>query len=209
MSQRHPDPPEQHTLDCAAGAPDLERYRPYLTLLARSQISERGAQDRLDLSGVVQQTFLEAHQQLAQFRGAGSPTGPAEMAGWLRRILAHNLADAVRGTNRAKRDAARERSLERQLGESSLRLADSLAAEQSSPSQKVHREERGVALAAALAELPEAQREAVLLRYFHGRPLSEVAEQLGRSVPAAVGLLQRGLKALRERLQERQARGEL
>ena len=212
MADQHPDPPEQHAQqgsDCAVGAHDLERYRAYLTLLAQSQVTEPGLRDRLDLSGVVQQTFLEAHQQLAKFRGAGSPTAGAELAGWLRRILANNLADAVRGMGRARRDAGRERSLERDLEASSLRLGSCLAAEQSSPSQKVCREERGVALAAALAELPPAQREAVLLRYFHGRSLPEVARQLGRTVPSAVGLLQRGLKGLRERLQDRQTRGEL
>lgn len=212
MAHQHPHIPEQHARyapDRAVGAHDLELYRPYLTLLAQSQVTEPWLRDRLDLSGVVQQTFLEAHRQLAQFRGAGSATAGAELAGWLRRILANNLADAVRGMGRAKRDAGRERSLEREFEASSLRLEACLAAQQSSPSQKVYREERGVALAAALAELPRAQREAVLLRYFHGRPLAEVAQQLGRTLPAAAGLLQRGLKGLRERLQDRQARGEL
>ena len=217
MADQRTEPSEQHARDNAGrgagapavGAPNLECSRAYLMLLAQSQVTEPGLRDRLDLSGVVQQTFLEAHRQLAQFRGAGSTTADAELAGWLRRILANNLADAVRAVNRAKRDAGRERSLERALEESSLRLGACLAADQSSPSQKLHREERGAALAGALAQLPRAQREALLLRYFHGRSLPEVAEQLGRTVPAAVGLLQRGLKGLRERLQDRQSRGEL
>lgn len=209
MAHQQPDSLQQNPAGCARAAPDLEPYRPYLMLLARSQVSEPGLRDRLDLSGIVQQTFLEAHEQLADFRGAGSPTASAELARWLRRILAHNLADAVRGVNRAKRDAGRERSLERELERSSLRLGACLAADQSSPSQRAQREERAVVLAAALAELPDAQREVVLLRYFHGRPLTEIAEQQGRTVPSVVGLLQRGLKGLRERLQERQTRGEL
>ena len=38
----------------ANAAPDLERFRPYLTVLARSQVGP-GQRDRVDVSGVVQQ----------------------------------------------------------------------------------------------------------------------------------------------------------
>src|SRR5687768_4045463 len=103
MAQHHGDPHALHAgaLAAAGGRPapaDLERYRSYLTVLARSQIVGPGRRDRLDLSGVVQQTLLEAHRTLHQFRGSESP----EVAAWLRRILANNLADALRTQYRAK-----------------------------------------------------------------------------------------------------------
>jgi len=188
----------------------LEHYRPYLILLARTQVPDPARRDRLDLSGIIQQTLLEAHQKIADFHVETPGEEGAAMAGWLRQILAHNLADAFRGHNRAKRDSGRERSLDRALEQSSRRLASVVVAgDQSSPSQAAHRAERAVLLAAALGELPEAQREVVLLRHWDGWPLAKVADHLGRTPASVVGLLQRGLKALREALAERRQEGEL
>jgi RNA polymerase sigma-70 factor (ECF subfamily) len=70
----------------------LERFRPYLLLLVRSHMS-RQYRAKLDPSDVVQQTLLEAHRKWHQFRGATE----AELAGWLRRMLSCELADALRG----------------------------------------------------------------------------------------------------------------
>jgi RNA polymerase sigma-70 factor (ECF subfamily) len=179
------------------GGAALERYRPYLLLLVRMRLDPR-LRGKLDASGVVQQTLLEAYQGLGQFRG----TTEAEEAAWLRQILAHNLANAVRDLLRDKRDVRREQSLEAAIEESSRRLEGLLAAEQSSPSERAERHEQGVRLAAALAELPEARREALTLHYLEGRPLDEVARLVGRTRDAVAGLIRRGLQQLRERLRE-------
>ena len=176
---------------------DLEQYRKYLLMLARVQLDPR-LREKLDASDVVQQTMLEAHREQQRFRGRTE----GERVAWLRQILAHNLADALRGFHRAKRDIARERSIEQALDQSSARLEAWLAAEQSSPSQKAMRNEQLLQLAEALETLPEAQREAVELHYWQGWPLAEIGKHLGRSVPAVAGLLQRGLKKLRRHLQE-------
>ena len=176
--------------------PDLERYREYLRLLARLQLGTR-LRRHLDPSDVVQQTLLEAHRQAHRLRGRDE----AAVAAWLRQALAHNLADAARALHRDRRDVTREVSLEA-VEESSARLGAWLAADQSSPSERAQRRERGVRLAQALATLPEAQREAVVLRHLEGWPLADIAEHLGRTQAAVVGLLQRGLSGLRERLQE-------
>jgi RNA polymerase sigma-70 factor (ECF subfamily) len=60
-----------------------------------------------------------------------------------------------------------------------------------------------------MAALPEAQREALVLRYWHDWPLERVANQLNRTAAAVAGLLKRGLKELRTLLREPRARGEL
>jgi RNA polymerase sigma-70 factor (ECF subfamily) len=175
----------------------LEGYRDYLALLARIQVARR-LRAKVDLSGVVQQTLFDAHQALPRFR----PRDEAERAAWLRRILANNLADELRKLRAAKRDVGRERSLEADLDESSARLGAWLAADQSSPSRGVERQEQALALARALAALPEAQREALVLQHWGGWSLAQIAEHLGRTPAAVAGLLKRGLARLREDLDE-------
>ena len=178
-------------------AESLERYRQYLLMLARVQLAPQ-LRAKLDASDVVQQTLLEACQQQGQFRGRT----PGELLAWLRQILAHNLTDALRGFRRAKRDVARERSVRQALDQSSVRVEAWLAAEQTSPSRRVARQEEALHLARALSRLPDAQREALILRYWDGWSLKEISRQMDRSPAAVAGLLKRGLKQLRAALQE-------
>ena len=154
----------------------------------------RRLRGKVDPSDVVQQTLLQAHRNLGQFRGRSE----AELAAWLRRILARNLARLLRDFARAKRDVAAERSLEAALEASSARLGDWLAAAQSSPSDRAARDEDAVRLADALAGLPAPQREALVLQHWQGLSLAEIGDRLGRTPAAVAGLIKRGLRALRD-----------
>jgi RNA polymerase sigma-70 factor (ECF subfamily) len=170
----------------------FEKYRSYLLLLARLQLDKRW-HARIDPSDLVQQTLLEAHAKWHQLG-----TENAELAAWLRKALANNLADALRAMARAKRNIARERSLDAALDASSACLAGWLAADQSSPSTRAARNEDLLLLADALTRLPELQREAIVLHHLQGRSLNDTARRLDRSDSATAGLLHRGLKKLRE-----------
>ena len=172
----------------------LESYRAYLGLLARLQMN-RALQGRVDVSGVVQQTLWEAHQRVR--RKGGVPGGDAELAAWLRRLLANNLVDEVRKAQAGKRNVRRERSLQAELQASSARLEALLTAEDTSVSERAGREEELLHLAESLDRLPDAQRQAVELHYLQGLSLAETAEAMGRTKPSVAGLLQRGLAALR------------
>ena len=174
----------------------LERYSQYLRLLARLQLDHR-LSAKLDASDVVQQTLLQAHEHRDQFRGQSE----AELIGWLRTILANTLAGAVRRFATEARDLGRERSLQDSLNESSVRLEGLLAIDQSSPSERVMRVEELVRLAGALSQLPDDQRQVVELHHLKGLPVAEVAESIGRTKPAVMGLLFRGLKKLRALLE--------
>jgi RNA polymerase sigma-70 factor (ECF subfamily) len=173
--------------------PALEGYRDYLYLLARAQLDPR-LQGKLDASDVVQQTLLQAHDKIDQFRGQSAE----ELAAYLRKILGNVLVDAVRQFDAGKRDLALERSLRASLEDSAPRLDAWLAADQSSPSQKAVRHEEVQKLARALAQLPLDQRIAVELKHLQGWSLEEIGRNMGRSTTAVGGLLRRGLRKLRE-----------
>jgi RNA polymerase sigma-70 factor (ECF subfamily) len=178
-----------------AGAIDrlLETYRQYLKLLARTGI-DASLQGKADPSDLVQETFLKAHQHFDQFRGQGE----AELAAWLRQILARSLADLVRRYHLAEsRRSGRERSLEQLLATSSQALNNLLAGAAGSPSESAERRELSVVLANALAELSEEQREVIVLRSLEERDWPEVAKRMGRTAGAVRMLWVRALKRLR------------
>jgi RNA polymerase sigma-70 factor (ECF subfamily) len=178
----------------------LEEFRSYLGLLARAELHQ-AVRRRIDASDVVQETLLEAHRDRAGFRGET----PAEQAAWLRRMLANNLANALRDARRLKRDPARERSLDEPvdrdaLDRSELRMKGWLASEGTTPPEAAERGERILALARSLEGLPPDQQEAVTLRYLRGLSLAEIADRMERTEASVAGLLHRGLRDLRGRL---------
>lgn len=174
---------------------ELEKFRAYLRLLARLHLDIR-LQGKLDPSDVVQDVLLKAVAAFDQFQGESE----AELAGWLRQILARHLANLVRDLGREKRDVGREFSLQAAIEQSSVRLEGWLAAEQTSPSLKAEFNEQLLLLAEAIDRLPDAQREALTLHHLHSWKLEAIAERTGKSLTAVAGLIKRGLRQLREEL---------
>jgi RNA polymerase sigma-70 factor (ECF subfamily) len=174
----------------------LDLYRDYLALLARLQIGRR-LQSKVDASDLVQETFLQAHEHFAHFRG----NTEGELVSWLRQILATTLANLVRhycGTRR--RDVRLERELAAELDESSRALDRSLVARHSSPSQRAARREQAVLLANALAKLPTDHREVIVLRHLEGLTFPEVARRMGRTVDSVKKMWTPALARLRSAL---------
>jgi RNA polymerase sigma-70 factor (ECF subfamily) len=174
---------------------DLERFRPYLRVLARTHLDPR-LRGKLDPSDVVQDALVQAVRAIDQYRGESD----TQLAGWLRQILIRTLSNAVRAYGQEKRDAGREQAIAAAVEETSVRLEAWLAADVTSPSQHAARNEDLVRLAAALDRLPDAQREALTLHHLQRWTLDAVAGHMGRTPAAVAGLIKRALRQLREEL---------
>ena len=164
----------------------LEQHRGYLKVLAE-RIFEGKLQARLDASDAVQKTCLSAHKAITEFRGKT----PAEFLAWLKQIHEGNVLNLLREHLAQKRGVDREAADPVQI--------ESLIVEsvQSTPSQRVLRDEKAVQLAAALEMLSEDQRTAVRLRYLEGWTVKDIAGLRNRSEKATTALIRRGLAKLR------------
>jgi RNA polymerase sigma-70 factor (ECF subfamily) len=185
--------------DAAARAQLFGRYQPYLRILAQAQLG-RHLRAKCAPSDLVQQTLLEAHRDFDAFQGKHE----AELAAWLRRILAHNLYNEARRYNSLQRDAGREVSLNRvqaSVDQSSVQLANWVTAATPTPSQIASQRESAVRLADAMARLPEDYQTVLLGRVFEELSADEVAQRMGRTAGAVRMLQMRALTALKEQLE--------
>jgi RNA polymerase sigma-70 factor (ECF subfamily) len=175
----------------------LELYRNYLRLVARSLISS-ALRVKLEPSDLVQETYLKAHREFAQFAGRSEP----ELVAWLRRILVRSLANQVKHHRRQARNHQRQESLEQLLDRSSITIQQALASSVTSPSEQASQREQAVLLADALNRLPADYRKAFIRRTLEHVPFQIIAVDMGRSVGAVRMLWTRAVKRLTELLGE-------
>jgi len=160
--------------------------RPIYALAYRNLGREEDARD------VVQEAFLRA------FRGLKGFKGEAKFSSWLYRITLNLCRDWIRRERRAPIIQVPE-------GTDPIDLADAQAAPTESVEELVARRELSAAVAKAMAELPEEQRTAILLKEFHGLTFQEIADTLHCPLSTVKTRLYQGLSVLRRRLERQQA----
>lgn len=188
------------TGDQSAWGDLLTRYRARLRTMVALRIDRR-LQGRLDPSDVVQDAFLSASLQLAEY--AKAPTIPFYL--WLRLITGQKLTQLHRhhlGTK--QRDAGREISLFAGAapGASSAALAACLMGDDPRPSEVFARAERALRLEEALNRMEPLDREILAVRHFEGLSNGEAAQALGLGESAASKRYVRALVRLRQILKE-------
>lgn len=102
----------------------------------------------------------------------------------------------------ARNEAINELKKRGRRGETDLESAPEGSAADPTPEVAARKREESDRLAAALAELPEGEREVVLLRQVEGLTFREVCEVTGLSRDAVRWRLARGLETLRLTLAE-------
>jgi RNA polymerase sigma-70 factor (ECF subfamily) len=160
--------------------------RPIYALAYRTLRREEEARD------VVQDAFLRAYRGLKGFKGE------AKFSSWLYRITLNLCRDWMRKERRAPVAQVPE-------GTDPLDLADQQAAPTESVEDLVARREMSAAVQLAMAELPEEQRTAIMLKEYHGLTFQEIAEMLDCPLSTVKTRLYQGLSVLRRRLERQQA----
>jgi RNA polymerase sigma-70 factor (ECF subfamily) len=171
----------------------LARHRDRLRRMVAVRLDRRLAA-RLDPSDVVQEALLDAAQRLSDYL----EHRPVPFYPWLRRLAwEHLLKLHQKHITARKRSASRE---ERQVlalpDESALELARRLVSPGTSPSNGVLREEVRGRVQAALARLPEGDREVLVLRYLEQLSMAEIAAVLDISEGAVKMRHTRALRRL-------------
>jgi len=138
----------------------------------------------LEAADVMQVTYLEAFQQIAQF----DPDRAEPFEAWLRQIAENNLRDAIRGLQRQKRPQPANRIQPVAAGDSSSALLATLGVTVTTPSSVAAHKERETRLHALLDALPQDYGRVIRLYDLEGLPIADVADRMCRS-PGAVHML--------------------
>lgn len=140
--------------------------------------------DRAEAEDVAQEAMLRLWRIAPDWR-----EGEARVTTWLYRVVTNLCTDRLR--------AGRRRAMP--MGDDLPDLADPTP----DSAARLLSAARLEALDAALASLPERQREAVVLRHIEGLSNPEIAEVLGIGVEAVESLTARGKRALAASLRDR------
>jgi len=173
----------------------LEGIAPDVRARIASKIPDR-FRSVLDVDDVMQITYMEVILEFHRFQSGGV----AGFTAWVKRCAEHNLLDAIRALESAKRPDSRKRAQTPAGQESMVALVELLGATQSTPSRHAARDEGVRFLKAALGKLPADYLRVVTMLDLEGRPASEIATELGRSEGAIYMLRARAHDRLREHM---------
>jgi len=147
---------------------------------------------REDAEDLTAEVYAAAVGSIDRFRG------DASVITWLRGIARRKLVDAAR--RRRSRPELLETDLPAPTAEMAARYASEEPIISESPQVLLEQREMAAQVDRLVFALPEAQREALLLRCVDQLSLAEIAHVLGRTERAVKGLLQRAKAAVIERL---------
>ena len=154
----------------------LERFRGYLSRMVAAARSPPGA--RVDPSDIVQETLADAALRMDDT----CRDRPLPFIGWLRHLAKstrHRRTSAAYCFTAAKHRAEMPPP---ELSDASAGLlVRKLLAHDTSPSNRMMRQERGDQVRAALAALPPRNREVLVMRHLEQLSTAEIAEALGIS----------------------------
>lgn len=147
-------------------------------------VIHRAIGDAWEAEDLAQRVFVQV------FRSANRYQPTAKFTTWLFTITHNTIRNEYRRRSRHAAESLEALSESTQFPD--VRAAD--------PAREVAERELQQRIQAAIQELPEAQRTAVILCRFEGLAYEEIADVLGCSVSAVKSLLHRARQTLKEQL---------
>ncbi len=186
---------------------DLEEHRTTLLGRARTLRYLWGWPAEVEIEDVVSEAIVRALQRISTFEGQSR----CELANWMLSILNTVVIDTLRRVGADKRGGGRVRAFEDFITESQSRFEQFFAADMSTVSSPLQRQELIQAAYAAIELLPQRQRTVLLARFIGEWSIADITSDLNRVNPndepltekAVASLLDRALKKLRDLLQPR------
>ena len=172
----------------------LESFRAYLLAIANQKI-DPALRTKGGASDIVQETFLEAQRDIAQFTG----TTGGELKAWLVRLLLNNVTNFARHyTGTGKRQVGRETGLPAHTPTGPAGAG--LPGDTPTPSMEMMADERVIALQRAIAKLPDDYRRVIEMRNQEDLPFAEIAVQMCRTENAVRKLWFRAVELLQHEM---------
>ena len=169
--------------DEKASATFYDRFAPGLFSLIYGIL-----RDQRESEDVLQESFVQMWKRIGSYDARRS-----SLFTWAVMISRHKAIDRLRSRQRQSR-----------LSEALLTEADGVptTAPSEHPDNALLRTDERQRVRAALAEIGEAQREAIELAFFAGFTQMQIAEKLGIPLGTVKARIRRGLLALRDAIQE-------
>ena len=152
----------------------------------------RVTEDAEEAADLTQETFMSALKAIKTFRG------DSELKTWLFRIAVNHSRNRFRWWKRRKKESTV--SLDAPVGDSKTTVSETIPGTEPSAEETVLRHEREDAIRAALLELPEIYREAIVLCDIEGFSYEEISAALEINIGTVKSRIARGREELRRRL---------
>lgn len=190
-------PPRGNISAVTAATASLETFsreaaelRPLLRAVAASVL--RSAPDHPDVEDAVSETMRRALEGRSRIRAGES------LRGWIVGIAKHVALDTARSRTRALKRQASDAP-----AESTRDVTDRIADTKPSPFERAARTQEIARLESAMRELPEKQREAIVLFFIEGLSYVDIGQKLGVPMGTVATWILRGRRTLAATLTDR------
>lgn len=158
----------------------LERYMSRILKIVRMRLGPK-LRSKMESMDVVQEVMIRAINGFEKFDAKNE----AAFLHWISKLVQNEIRDLADYHGAAKRDLKKEMQKKPDFSTESSVLSKIPANSEYRPSFQIRLKEEVLELEVALDQLPENQRDIIVMRQYEGMSFKEIGEELGSSEDAA------------------------